>query len=849
MRHGLLFSILLVSACEGEKPSPTCTITDATRVPAGSAKGHADPAGARAAGQARAGRIDDLAQVRRAADARHPVRTGDYLLANDKIAMYIEGARRSDGYTPFGGEPLAVDRVGDDGLPRGTSQYGEMLLSISGQVVAPDSVTVIADGSDGKAAVVRSSGVLKQLPFLDSFAGIFGDRYPFPAAVDYVLEPGSERVQIRLHLLNTEPVAISLAGAQVFGFFHSYRGRTFTTQAGFGPLDGLSPPFVAWDAGTSAFAFRSRGGIVMKFLTTAAGVDLFLGSGGELPTCTETVLDYAEVIPADSLDELLETIRRIDGEVASRTVSISVRDAGGAVVPGALVHALAAGTYLTRAAVDATGTATLHVPAAEVTLEVTAPGYAMPSPTTLAAGASTITITLGAVGTIQIEAKEVGSGAALPVRVTVLPKASPASVPPSFGVDGEAFDRLHQVFAETGKATLVVPPGEYRVVVSRGYEYELDDRTVTITAGTNTKLDAQLAHSVDTTGVQCADFHIHSFYSVDSSDRVLDKVRSALAEGVDIPVSSEHEYVIDFQPIIEQLGMTKWAHGLSSEELTTFAWGHFGVVPKMPDLSLPNRGAVDWVGNAPAAVFAKVHALPEQPALIVNHPYSGSVQGYLTAASFNEQTGTGDPTLYSEDYDAIEVFNDSDLSTNRDASVAGWFSVLNHGKRAYAVGSSDSHHARTTPVGYPRTCLALGFDDPALVTPEAVRDAVKNGTSTIDGGLYLTVEGPGGVRPGDTIPSPGAKLAFDVAIQAPSWIDAQTLEVIVDGVTVQTIPLVPSIVPGPGKRWEAPIEIDLPSAGTPGGLHYVIFHAASSQDLSPVAPGRRAFAVSNPIFF
>ena len=44
--------------------------------------------------------------------------------------------------------------------------------------------------------------------------------------------------------------------------------------------------------------------------------------------------------------------------------------------------------------------------------------------------------------------------------------------------------------------------------------------------------------------------------------------------------------------------------------------------------------------------------------------------------------------------------------------MADWFSMLSHGKNVWAVGNSDSHHIRTSPVGYPRTCIRFGHDDP-----------------------------------------------------------------------------------------------------------------------------------------
>ena len=126
-------------------------------------------------------------------------------------------------------------------------------------------------------------------------------------------------------------------------------------------------------------------------------------------------------------------------------------------------------------------------------------------------------------------------------------------------------------------------------------------------------MTASLEHSVDTTGFLCADFHIHSHQSADSPDPILHKVKGAIADGLDIPVSSEHEWVVDFQPIVESLGMQDWAFGMASEELTTFSWGHFGVVPLTPRPETVNNGAMEWIGKEPPAMFDDVSNLPEDP--------------------------------------------------------------------------------------------------------------------------------------------------------------------------------------------------------------------------------------------
>ncbi|MDB4994480.1 MAG: hypothetical protein JWM74_1912, partial [Myxococcaceae bacterium] len=369
---------------------------------------------------------------------------------------------------------------------------------------------------------------------------------------------------------------------------------------------------------------------------------------------------------------------------------------------------------------------------------------------------------------------------------------------------------------------------------------------VTAEADKTATLDVALAHSVDSPGVMCADFHIHSHFSADSNDVPELKVKGAIADGLEIPVSSEHEWILDFQPIIQKLNLTKWAFGFPAEELTTFTFGHFGVVPIFPRPDAVNNGAVAWIGKKPGEIFRAVNALPEKPVLIVNHPRSSGFGGYFNASSFDRSKASGNPDLWSDEFGAIEVFNDSDFEKNRDGSVADWFALLNAGKTYWATGSSDSHHERSSPVGYPRTCLRFGHDDPTKLTAETVRDVLRSGSAVISGGLTMAVEGPGGVGPGGV----AAKGAYKVTVQTPSWLSASELEVIVDGITTETRPLT-SAGAGPGKRYEVTVDV-VPAQSK--ARHWVVFHAkgagiGASGDLAPLHPGRKPFAVSNPIFF
>jgi hypothetical protein len=93
----------------------------------------------------------------------------------------------------------------------------------------------------------------------------------------------------------------------------------------------------------------------------------------------------------------------------------------------------------------------------------------------------------------------------------------------------------------------------------------------------------------------------------------------------------------------------------------------------------------------------------------------------------------------------------------------------------------------------------------------------------------------------------GTKGAYKVTVQSPGWLSASSLEIIVDGLTTEVWPLTAIAGPGPAKTYETTVDVN-PSQSKP--RHWVVVHAKSAAtDLAPLHPGRKAFAVSNPIFF
>lgn len=811
---------------------------------AGDTSGHPDPFGARAAGQARAGRVRDSSMIVAPANGRQLVEVGDYVLANDRIAVYIEDRDLSSGYARFGGEILSVDAVGEDGRPAGLSHYGETLLALSNEMIEPDSVTVLADGSDGGDAVVRVLGRLAPIPFLKGSLGVlFPREYRMPAAFDYALSPGSDRLAIRLHFVNETHEPMDLKFDEMYGFFHYNRSQMVTPESGYAEPDGKAA-WVGFDGGAFSFAWRTPGES-MFYALTQSGFSDFSGNGFAVDACSMVEREHAEIVAGGpELDGLREAIRRVDGEPAWRQVTGKVLEADGTPAAGAwVVETDDAGTVVSRARSGEDGSYVLHAPDQPVQLTAYLRGRPAHEAVAVGAAQASADLTFAAYGTIRVSARDSATLQPVPARIEVYPLVPQTDLPARFGIEEERGGKLYQQLSPDGAATFAVPPGEHRVLVSHGPFWEYVDTTVDVAPGQTIEVQAPLARAVDQGSWLCTDFHEHTWFSADSTDPVEYKVAGGVADGLQIPTFSDHEWVTDPQPSIDALGLSSVARGLTSLELTTFTWGHFGIIPMTARPEEPNGGAVDWVGKDPADVFALVDALPDKPLLIVNHPRGGGFGAYFDATSYNRSTGQGG-TLYSDNFDAIEICNGSSFEDNRKDSVADWFSFLNQGRKVWAVGSSDNHHLRSGPVGYPRTCMHFEDANPASLTPTAIRDALASGGAFVSGGLWLDVRGPAGERPGQAATASGATATFTVEVMGASWVPADSLELIVNGQTTATRTL--SVPPAGSPRHDTEVfevPIDPAAAQT-----WVVFHVSGSGDMSPIFPGRAPFAVSNPVF-
>ncbi len=795
-------------------------------------------------GQTRAGVVRTEAELIAGISATGSI--GDFKLYNEYIEVLIGQPGLARGYNPYGGSILDADIVRPAGSP-GESAFGEVIVTVDLFILNGASVEVVNDGRDGEAARVRVVGNVAEMPILSAlFSELFGaEPYDLEWRVDYVLEPGAHQLRCEYELFNPGRKSVDVgltAGAFIFDsaqpFVEGYGFKPPSTE-GTGAYYGASADHVSY----------LYGGADTRLNIVASGSGIVFSALGEGFTirARERIAYTHFLVVAEDIAQAQVRWREAIGEEPGIELSGRVVNAAGTPQAGARVHVLdqtGAGNrdYLTRTVADTDGRFAVTVPKGAYRLIAVTDALTQSPELNIDAEADVVTkdLVVPTAGHIDYLVKD-DKDRKLPVKLSIKPVgASPPSIPSRYGEVGLRYGLTRTVFAYRGEGQVGLPPGTYDVYVSRGSEYEVEIIRSEVEAGEHTPLTAVLARSVSTPGWVSTDTHVHSQLSADSPDSFIDKVRAMVVEGLEVPVSTEHEAIGDFGPAIEELELGNWINGIVGSEVTTAVYGHFNAFPLVADPTKPGNGRIDWYNLDPAETFANVRANPGQPFLQVNHPRAPSIGGYLSAMGYDRDTGVARRADWSPDFDGLEVMNGCNSDGINANEVKDWFSFLNKGERIMAIGSTDNHSAESGNMGLPRTYLRVGTDEPSEVTDDLFREAFMKGRLVVSCGPFLTAK-MGAAEIGDTATLAGDLISVDVHIEAPSWMDVDQVELIVNGQLMKTQMLVTT---QDVLRFEG----TLTASVSPGQDAWVVIATSGDRQHGIWARNRPSFAFTNAIY-
>ncbi|MBI2974747.1 MAG: hypothetical protein HYY43_04080 [Deltaproteobacteria bacterium] len=382
-------------------------------------------------------------------------------------------------------------------------------------------------------------------------------------------------------------------------------------------------------------------------------------------------------------------------------------------------------------------------------------------------------------------------------------------------------------------------PGRYAFVFSHGVEYEIDVREIEVPSGGTTQLDnIKLKRLIKTPGWISADFHLHSIASPDSAMSTERRALAAAGEGMDILQSSDHDWLVDYAPVVDELTAAGLIPNGSmativGDEISPNHSGHIHVFPLVFDPSKIDGGALDWsysdhdtIDPSPDFMMSPADIInfyrhgeganDGEKVLQINHiadqatslpiisswvtstffkgvpPLSSYVEPSAQRIVPSQATPSipipfGSSGLVVSDFTAVELTIGPELYTNllRESGLPQWFNLLNLGILATATGDSDSHRETVDQLGMPRNYIASSVDPRdgigsfSEINHDAYAHAINQHKLVVSAGPFISINAKGedgsAGGVGDTIT--GKKVTLHIDVKSPSWAWFDTIEI------------------------------------------------------------------------
>jgi hypothetical protein len=300
---------------------------------------------------------------------------------------------------------------------------------------------------------------------------------------------------------------------------------------------------------------------------------------------------------------------------------------------------------------------------------------------------------------------------------------------------------------------VVLPAGEWRIDITRGWHYTASSETPILIAGTLHEHTITLTEVIPFEGWTSGEFHQHSAPSLDSNVTRNDRVYSNLAEGVGFMVPSDHDVLTDYPSLVNALGFQdRIAAPITGLEISPVT-GHLGAygityqadheqaaggAPPIAE-TFEINGELRWRRRVTPALVQDARSRGAE-IIQINHPRDST--GYFDTVGYQPDQPIDLITHedWTTDFDTIEVYNGS---SDFCKMMRDWHGLLAQGKRVTAIGNSDSHGLIGKPVGYPRNYLPTAGENQQSVTKEEIVNALRIGQVSVGGGAFMDLpDGP-----------------------------------------------------------------------------------------------------------
>ena len=497
--------------------------------------------------------------------------------------------------------------------------------------------------------------------------------------------------------------------------------------------------------------------------------------------------------------------------------------------------------------------------------------------------ANKATVVLGPKSQVEIDIREADTGRRMPVKVEFRYQGAGQARLPG-GADGEATDRFlallegagalrsggpnlgpdkrangadNLYYSLWGHETIAVPAGSYEVHISRGPDYQVLVRDLTLRSGESARIEGTLAREVKRPHWIIADLHNHDTRSGDCNIGIPDKVINLAAAGIEFAPAPNHNFISSYNAAIKSLGLEDFLASAAGIEDS----GRPGPPAINHETAFPLTLHDDREANgAPArdadpyiqmkhlfeydAGSGKViqHNHPDIPWLYFDRNRRGVIDGGFGTRAFDDDMEIS--------LTMLDILRETDPATTSHRSrVFYWLQMLNQGDRIFGTGNSDAHgvgHICGSVFNY----VYAPNNEPIRLDPWEIARSVRQGHVVISNGPFLDVSIDGGI-PGDTVKTPAGIVLVKIQVQTADWAKIDRVQILVNGRQVPEGNFTRGNQPeafGDGViQFERTVPIRLSA-----DAHVIVVATGEHSTVGALLGGRfagnRPMALSNPIF-
>jgi hypothetical protein len=385
-------------------------------------------------------------------------------------------------------------------------------------------------------------------------------------------------------------------------------------------------------------------------------------------------------------------------------------------------------------------------------------------------------------GTVMVKIQD-SEGRFVPGKVTFIgldPTKSPYFQPENPVKTGKRWETFkNSCFPEEEGLDVRLPVGNYLVYASRGPEYTMETKIVEIFQTETTELLFRIDKVVNTDNLISVDPHMHTIYS-DGTVNIAERIKSVVAEGVEVAVATDHNYINDYLPTLHKLGLDPYLATIVGNEVTTGGVIHFNTYPLLYRDGEQNNGAIYPHRKTATPLFQDSRNKNPQALLQVNHPRSGTI-GYFNNFALDPQSAAKADKNLDLNFDVLEALNGPYLYSSNEQSIKDWLNLMNRGYFFPIVASSDSHTIDGGQPGYSRTYVMYSGKKGAEVDVGSVISGIKKGHSFATNGPLVHLKINGTHIPGDLFTANNAKVDIRIDVESAPWVSVDEVRLIING--------------------------------------------------------------------